>query len=194
MIIGKLKRIIDLIRQKYILNKFGVFIDKGYRIEGVPFIKGEYGNITIGRNFRANSNIKANPIGYSNRCSFWTLNNGKIRIGDNVGISNIAIVAYGANVVIEDDVLIGGGGKIYSSDFHSLRYKERMKTPDSAVKCQDVIIKRGAFIGAGSIILKGVSVGEQAVIGAGTVVTRSIPANEIWAGNPAKFIKKTNDN
>ena len=46
------------------------------------------------------------------------------------------------------------------------------------------------FIGGGSIILKGVTIGERAVVGAGTVVTKDIPAGEIWAGNPARFIRK----
>lgn len=45
-------------------------------------------------------------------------------------------------------------------------------------------------MGAHTIILKGVHIGKGAVIGAGSVVTKNIPENEIWAGNPAKFIKK----
>ncbi|MEI3417887.1 MAG: DapH/DapD/GlmU-related protein [Blautia sp.] len=53
-----------------------------------------------------------------------------------------------------------------------------------------VVIKNGVFIGANSIILKGVTIGEKAIIGAGSVVTRSIPDGEIWAGNPARFIRK----
>jgi acetyltransferase-like isoleucine patch superfamily enzyme len=56
-----------------------------------------------------------------------------------------------------------------------------------------VTIGRNAFIGAGSFILKGVEIGDNAVIGAGSVVTKSVPANEIWAGNPARFIKKINE-
>ena len=53
-----------------------------------------------------------------------------------------------------------------------------------------VVIKDGAFIGAHCIILKGVSIGEKSVVGAGSVVTKSIPDGEIWAGNPAKFIRR----
>ena len=45
------------------------------------------------------------------------------------------------------------------------------------------------FIGAHSTILKVVTIGENSIIGAGSVISKSIPANEIWAGNPVKFIK-----
>ena len=51
-------------------------------------------------------------------------------------------------------------------------------------------IERGVWIGAGAIVLPGVTVGENAVIGAGSVVTHDVPANTVVAGNPAKVIRK----
>lgn len=65
-----------------------------------------------------------------------------------------------------------------------------MGTVDLGVKHATVVIKDGAFIGAHTIVLKGVTIGERSIVGAGSVVSRSIPDYEIWAGNPAKFIKK----
>jgi len=52
------------------------------------------------------------------------------------------------------------------------------------------LIKKGASIGANSTILAGITIGENAMIGAGSVVTKSVPAGEVWFGNPAKFIRK----
>ena len=49
---------------------------------------------------------------------------------------------------------------------------------------------KGASIGAGSTILPGITIGENAMVGAGSVVTKSIPAGELWVGNPAKFLRK----
>jgi acetyltransferase-like isoleucine patch superfamily enzyme len=56
------------------------------------------------------------------------------------------------------------------------------------------VIKKGASIGAASVILGGVIIGENAMIGAGSVVTKDVPDNELWYGNPAKFIRKVNEN
>ena len=56
-------------------------------------------------------------------------------------------------------------------------------------KKSPVIINNNVFIGAHSIILKGVTIGENSIIGACSLVTNDIPANEIWGGNPARRIK-----
>ncbi|MCM1223615.1 MAG: acyltransferase, partial [Lachnospiraceae bacterium] len=53
-----------------------------------------------------------------------------------------------------------------------------------------VYIKKGAYLGMNTIICKPVTIGENAVVGAGSIVTKDVPDNEVWAGNPAKFIKK----
>ena len=57
-------------------------------------------------------------------------------------------------------------------------------------KCAPVVIGDDVFVGAKCIILKGVTIGKGAIIGAGSVVTKNIPARQIWAGNPAKFIRE----
>ena len=116
----------------------------------------------------------------------------KLFIGNNVGISSSAIVCF-KEIIIEDNVKIGGNTVIYDSDFHSLKQDERCVIPEikNNIKHKSVIIKRNAFIGAHCTILKGVTIGEGSIIGAGSVVRNSVPSNEIWAGNPAVFIKKT---
>lgn len=52
-----------------------------------------------------------------------------------------------------------------------------------------IIIKKNAYIGCNTVICKPVTIGENAIVGAGSIVTKDIPANEVWAGNPARFIK-----
>jgi len=53
-------------------------------------------------------------------------------------------------------------------------------------------IEDNVFIGANCIILKGVKIGDRSIIGTDSVVTKNVPSDQIWAGNPAKFIREIN--
>ena len=169
------------------IKKFNVIIGKNSCFRGKIYFSGE--NIKMGNNCKINSGFKFNSIGGQERMIIVTRKEGKIIIGDNVGISNSSIVSIN-EVIIGNNVMIGGSCKIYDNDFHSLTLANRMAKTDPDIKNAPVHINDGAFIGAHSIILKGVTIGKNSVIGAGSVVTKDVPDNEIWAGNPAKFIKK----
>lgn len=116
---------------------------------------------------------------------------GTIEIGNNTGISN-STFRIKQGIKIGNNVNVGGDCKFYDSDMHSVDYADRMLFPDEKIKTAPITIKDGVWIGAHSIILKGVTIGERSVIAAGSVVTKSIPDDELWGGNPAKFIKKIN--
>ena len=114
-----------------------------------------------------------------------------LRIGSNVGITASTIVCK-KSVVIGDNVLIGGGCFIFDTNFHPIKSEERI----NPLTCNNgenksVIIGDNVFLGSSCIICKGVTIGENAVIAAGSVVVKDIPANEVWGGNPARFIKTT---
>ena len=147
-------------------------------------VAGKTGKIKIGNTVRINSGMRYNPIGGDCRTILFADEGGDISIGNNVGMSNCAIISK-ASVSIEDGVMLGGGVKIYDSDFHWLAPLQRKTTKGG--KKKPVVIKEDAFIGAHCIILKGVTIGRGAVIGAGSVVTRDVPDYEVWAGNPAIF-------
>ena len=151
------------------------------------------GYIELGNYLRANAGHKYNPIGGDVDLSLTTTSKGSIIFGENIKISNSVIFST-ISITIEDNVMIGGGCRIYDTDFHSLYLEDRLKEKDPNIISKPVLIKEGVFIGGHSIILKGVTIGNNSVIGAGSVVTKSIPESEIWAGNPAKFIKKINNN
>lgn len=174
-----------------------IFLYRKVRYEAFPNIEGRIymvckpGAISFGKNVRINSSLRSNPIGGSTRTILFAEPGAKISIGNRVGISNSAIHAA-ESVTIEDDVLIGGNCKIYDTDFHSIDFDYRMENPDTHVKKSPINIGNGAFIGAHSVILKGVSIGERSVIAAGSVVTKSVPPNELWGGIPAKLIKTLN--
>lgn len=168
-----------------LLKYYKAEVGSNFRCVGKLIIQG-HGKYTIGNNVHINSKETVNPIG-GNHTVLQTLNGGSIAIGNNVGMSH-AILCARKSIVIEDDVMLGAGVKIYDTDFHSIAYEERVHNGDKKVNSKEVRIREGAFIGAHSIILKGVTVGRHSVIGAGSVVTKEVPDGEIWAGNPAKKI------
>lgn len=171
-----------------ILKLMKVHYKNNLSIKGRIFVQNR-GTITIGNNVIINSSVYSNPIGGTAKTIMVTCPQGEIRIGNNVGISNSCLFAM-RQIEIEDDVLIGGGCKIYDTDFHSIIPNFRLMTTDPDIKAKPIRICQKAFIGAHCIILKGVTIGECAVVGAGSVVPKDIPAKEVWAGNPAKFIRK----
>lgn len=175
----------------YALFRGNGIVHGTYRTNGVPYVMVSLGGkLTIGKNFAMNNGIKGNPIGCYDRCTFWVGKGAVLRIGDNVGMSQAALVAI-ADIIIGNNVKIGGGTSIFTSDFHALDPKIRASSEDLLHrKCAPVIIEDNAFIGARSMILKGVTIGKNSIVGAGSIVTKSVPENEIWAGNPARFVRK----
>lgn len=191
MIKRTVKNIIKLPNKLYnflILKYYNVSYEKDLRINGRLFCvsNNKYG-IKIGKGVSINSCRSSNPIGGDIRTQLFAKGSASIRIGDGSGISNATLFAC-ESIVVGKNVFIGGSTKIYDTDFHWIDFKDRISKEGGATK--PVEIKDGAFIGAHSIILKGVTIGEKSIIGAGSVVTKDIPNGEIWAGNPARFIKK----
>ncbi|NDV42642.1 acyltransferase [Muricauda sp. 40Bstr401] len=159
-----------------------------------PLIRGKIkiwgnGKIILGSHVSFNSGKSYNPIGGDTQMILKTTAGSTIEIGDFTGISNAAIVCFDS-ITIGKHVKIGGSVKIYDTDFHHLNFLNRRARETDVPITKPVVLKDDCFIGAHSIILKGVTVGERSIVGAGSVVTKSIPDGEIWAGNPAKFIKK----
>ena len=109
-------------------------------------------------------------------------------IGVHCKISSHTFICEG--VTIEDRVFIG-----HSVTFTNDKYP-RATNPDGSLQtdadwtCIPTRVEHDASVGSGATILCGVTIGARAVVGAGSVVTKSVPAGEIWAGNPARFLRK----
>ena len=117
-----------------------------------------------------------------NICSHCLIEN-DVKIGDNVTVKSGVQLWDG--LTLEDNVFVGA-----NVTFTNDKYP-RSKAADW--QRFTTIVKKGASIGAGSTILCGITIGENAMIGAGSVVTKDVPAGELWLGNPAKFVRKINN-
>lgn len=169
------------------LKKQGVHYDDYPDIRGMIYIHNK-GTASFGDHLKINNGPFPNPVGGNGKTILFIEFKAILQIGSHVGISNAEIVVK-QKVTIGNRVMIGGGTRIYDSDFHPIDYKKRIETPNAGL-CAPIEIRDDAFIGAYSTILKGVTIGRGAVIGAGSVVTKDVPDYEIWAGNPARFIRK----
>ena len=142
--------------------------------------------LRIGAQCIFRSRPESNPIGVDQPVTFCTLlATAKIVIGDRVGISGGTICARQL-IEIGDGTLIGANTYIFDNDFHPIDPIARAEDDYSLVRSAPVRIGSNVFIGARSIILKGVTIGDNAVIGAGSVVTQNIPCNAVAGGNPCK--------
>ena len=174
--------IVNYYRLRLSKVKFGRLL-----VKGRLFIKNK-GNISIGENCVLHSGTKTNVLGEA--LGFEVYPGAILKIGNGVNMSNVKIRCEN-KIVIDDDVMIGGGVTIIDSNCHSLDFNERMFSPDGgAIISSPIHIKHGAFIGAGALILKGVTIGNEAIVAAGSVVTKDIPDGEIWGGNPATFLRE----
>jgi acetyltransferase-like isoleucine patch superfamily enzyme len=99
-------------------------------------------------------------------------------IGDRVTIKSFVYLVDGMR--IEDDVFIGPQATFTNDRF------PRSRQP---FHCEPMVIGTGASIGAGAILVPGVSIGEGAMIGAGALVTRDVPAFSVVIGNPARVVR-----
>ena len=149
------------------------------------------GSIKIGKSFYMSNGRHINPLCGNSQGHFHVENGAKLIIGNNVAISSTRIWCA-KQIIIKDNARIGGNVIIIDTDAHSMNYHDRRDVliDEANKKDMPVVIGEDAFIGMNVIILKGVEIGDRAIIGAGSVVTKSIPADCIAAGNPAKIIKR----
>ncbi len=136
----------------------------------------EIGEGTVIRDF---TNLYGCKIGRDCKIAAYVEIQRGVIIGDRCKVEAFAFIPSG--VTIEDEVFVGPHA-VFTNDLHPRAVGDWSVTP--------TVVKKGAAIGAGSVIVCGVTIGENAMVGAGSVVTKDVPPGTLVVGNPAKAIKK----
>lgn len=172
---------------RMILKAHGVAFGRNLQIPGkVSWLIGG-GKLKIGDNFYFSSGDAVNPMTSNMQGAVYVEPGAEFTIGNNVGMSSTRIWIHDS-VAIGDNVKIGACVLITDTDAHPMDYMA-CRTSNEGTKSAPIVIEDDAWVGAHSIILKGVTIGARSIIGAGSVVTKSIPADCVAAGNPCRVIK-----
>jgi acetyltransferase-like isoleucine patch superfamily enzyme len=171
------------------LRVLGVRVGRRCRFFGLPLITmAPHASITLGDGVVIRSRHDSNPAGIAHPTILAALDaHSAILVGAGTGISGASIVAR-RGVTIGDRVLIGAGACVWDTDFHPVDPEQRRRHQTRDAASAPVHIGDEAFVGARSLVLKGVTIGPRAVIGAGAVVTKDVAADTIVGGNPARVL------
>jgi acetyltransferase-like isoleucine patch superfamily enzyme len=118
----------------------------------------------------------------------WVDDYRKLTIGDNVSIGRSAMLQCIGGVTIGRNVMIAHGSQLVSAGHHIPDKGEPIRF--SGLDIAPILIEDDAWIGAGAIVLQGVTVGHGAIVAAGAVVTKAVDANTIVGGVPAALIHR----
>jgi acetyltransferase-like isoleucine patch superfamily enzyme len=149
-------------------------------------------DVKLGKNVRifAFTNLYGCEIGDDVKIgTFVEIQKGS-KIGNRCKISSHTFICEG--VTLEDEVFVGHNVVFTNDRFPRATANGKLQTEADWI-CTPTIVKRGASIGSGAVLLCGITIGENAMIGAGSVVTKNVPPGATVAGNPARLMKSRNE-
>lgn len=147
-------------------------------------------NVRLGKNVAIHAfvNLYGCEIGDGTRIGAFVEIQKGVTVGRNCKISSHSFICEG--VAIGDRVFIGHNVTFINDRFPRATNEDATPQGDSDWQVVSTRVEEGAAIGSSVTILCGVTIGAGAMVGAASMVLIDIPAGEIWAGNPARFLKK----
>jgi len=145
-------------------------------------------DVKLGRNVRifGFTNLYGCEIGDDVKIGTFVEIQKGARIGSRCKISSHTFICEG--VVLEEEVFVGHH-VVFTNDRHPRATANGKLQTEADWVCIPTLVKRGASIGSGAVLLCGITIGENAMIGAGSVVLRDVPPGATVAGNPARILK-----
>lgn len=195
-VLPKLKRYYFIYWNRLYFMLLGVKFGRNMKVFNKIYVMGN-GHITIGDNLVCRSGDGLNALSRNIRGIFFTDSQGKIEIGNNVGMSSVCLWSK-ENITIGDNVNIGADSLIIDTDAHPHDYVQRRRSfkqqmgeekYEEYIPAAPIVIEDDVWIGSRCQILKGVNIGARSIVAAGSVVNKSIPSDVIAGGVPCKVIK-----
>jgi UDP-2-acetamido-3-amino-2,3-dideoxy-glucuronate N-acetyltransferase len=145
-------------------------------------------DVKLGKNVRifAFTNLYGCEIGDDVKIGTFVEIQKGAKIGNRCKISSHTFICEG--VTLEDEVFVGHN-VVFTNDRYPRSTADGKLQTEADWVCIPTLVKRGASIGSGAVLLCGITVGENALIGAGSVVTKDVPPGVTVAGNPARPVK-----
>jgi len=173
---------------KIVLILNGVKYGNGIKVFGLPRIENK-GSVTLGNNMRLiSAKCGYNSGNIAGGVFLRTSKSGNIVTGDEVYLNGTSIISE-ESITLGNRIMIGANTVIMDTNSHNVPYKNRLKRWDK-IRRKAVVIEDDVWIGANCFIMKGVRIGKGSIIGAGSVVNNEVKPFSIYAGNPAVFVKK----
>ena len=113
------------------------------------------------------------------------------RIGSNCKIQSHTFICEG--VTIEDNCFIGHNVTFVNDLYPRATEEDGKLQTEADWVCAPTLVRRGASIGSSATLLCGITIGENAIVGAGSLVSKDVPPDTIVAGNPARVLRKINE-
>ena len=147
-------------------------------------------DVVLGRDVQIHAfvNLYGCSIGDGTRLGTFVEIQKGARVGANCKISSHTFICEG--VAIGDGVFVGHGVMFTNTILPRATNASGALQTEADWQMVTTTIEDNVSIGSGSVLLCGITLGRDCVIGAGAVVTKSVPAGEVWVGNPARFLKK----
>jgi acetyltransferase-like isoleucine patch superfamily enzyme len=146
-------------------------------------------DVKFGKNVKIHAfvNLYGCSIGENSKIGAFVEIQKGVSIGNNCKISSHSFICEG--VTIQDNVFVGHNVTFVNDPFPKSINQEGRLQYEADWTVVPTTVETGASIGSSVTVLCGVTIGTGALVGAGSVVTKNIPPDEIWAGNPARFLK-----
>jgi UDP-2-acetamido-3-amino-2,3-dideoxy-glucuronate N-acetyltransferase len=145
-------------------------------------------DVRLGKNVRIHAfvNLYGCEIGDETSIGTFVEIQKGVRVGARCKVQSHTFICEG--VTIEDEVFVGHNVNFINDRYPQATNPDGSRQTDADWQVMPTLVRRGASIGTGAVLLGGVTVGERAIVGAGAVVTHDVPAGATVVGNPARVL------